>query len=651
MRKILAILLLTASAWATQAVSGTIQSVGSTATNSGAFVRFELKNCGGNIPRVTGTTIVAPVSKDFLPDSNGTFSGVIWGNNEITCGTAQNTYYQVSLWVAGRTQSSNSYDIRASFNLNSATPISSITPQNLSQGVIVGLPAGSQTISQPNGSTFAVNNLAPILSPTTFSNLGTPINGALAYCSDCVVADPCAGGGTGAIAKRVNSTWSCGVGGAAVFNHTMLSTTHTDAEVGSVVLGDVIYGDNVPKWQRLAGNTTSTRQFLSQTGTGSVSAAPAWAQPSFSDITGVATTGQLPPSTVYNPMNAVGDLIIGGSSGTPSRLGIGLNGQCLTSNGTTDTWASCGVGSAHNFLSATHSDTVAAAPVLGDIITANATPAWTKVAGNTTTTKKYLSQTGTGTISAAPAWSQPAFSELSGTVSDAQEGAHAALTNVANVFTAIQTFPASTTGAASFNMVNGATPTSPNIGDFWMTSGGTIQYRSPAGTTRNIEYQSLRNVANGYAGLDASARIAAAQAPLSLTSVGVLRTLCTGATTNATDTLNGFGTTTGACTGTATNRFFRTPSAGTVQNLYVTADAGLNASSGTVTIYQCTAANQPACTTLTSTGVTCIVGTGNQCSDTTHTFAVAAGDGIIVKFTGGGASETFGNAVVSFEIR
>lgn len=41
-------------------------------------------------------------------------------------------------------------------------------------------------------------------------------------------------------------------------------------------LGDIIYASGANTAARLAGNTTSTRQFLRQTGTGTVSAAPAW---------------------------------------------------------------------------------------------------------------------------------------------------------------------------------------------------------------------------------------------------------------------------------------------------------------------------------------------------------------------------------------
>lgn len=44
----------------------------------------------------------------------------------------------------------------------------------------------------------------------------------------------------------------------------------------STTLGDLIYGNATPAWTRLAGNTTATKKFLVQTGTGAVSAAPAW---------------------------------------------------------------------------------------------------------------------------------------------------------------------------------------------------------------------------------------------------------------------------------------------------------------------------------------------------------------------------------------
>lgn len=43
-------------------------------------------------------------------------------------------------------------------------------------------------------------------------------------------------------------------------------------------------------------------------------------------------------SGMTNPMTTAGDIIIGGSSGTPTRLAVGANGKVLKSNGTTVSW-------------------------------------------------------------------------------------------------------------------------------------------------------------------------------------------------------------------------------------------------------------------------------------------------------------------------
>lgn len=42
-----------------------------------------------------------------------------------------------------------------------------------------------------------------------FTDLGAATNGSMIYCSDCTIANPCAGSGTGAIAKRLNGVWVC----------------------------------------------------------------------------------------------------------------------------------------------------------------------------------------------------------------------------------------------------------------------------------------------------------------------------------------------------------------------------------------------------------------------------------------------------------
>jgi hypothetical protein len=141
----------------------------------------------------------------------------------------------------------------------------------------------------------------------------------------------------------------------------------------------------------------------------------------------------------------------------------------------------------HNLLSAAHPDTVAAAPVLGDLIAANGTPAWARLAGNATATRKFLRQTGTGTVSALPAWDTllagdvPAHSHAagdinSGTLALAHGGAAADLSATGPGFLKQATAGANVTVAA---LVAGDLPahnhpgSAINSGLIGLTYGGT----------------------------------------------------------------------------------------------------------------------------------------------------------------------------------
>ncbi len=58
--------------------------------------------------------------------------------------------------------------------------------------------------------------------------------------------------------------------------HTLDSAHHTDVNTITEALGQLLYVDATPDWEALAGNTTTTKKFLRQTGDGAVSAVPAW---------------------------------------------------------------------------------------------------------------------------------------------------------------------------------------------------------------------------------------------------------------------------------------------------------------------------------------------------------------------------------------
>ena len=97
----------------------------------------------------------------------------------------------------------------------------------------------------------------------------------------------------------------------------------------------------------------------------------------------------------------------------PDRTGIIW--EC-TAGGTPGTWVQCGLLPSNN-LSDVSSKATAFANIsplttLGDIIYENSAPAPARLAGSTSATKNFLTQTGTGSVSAAPAWGTIAAGDL-----------------------------------------------------------------------------------------------------------------------------------------------------------------------------------------------------------------------------------------------
>src|SRR5215831_6234612 len=78
---LVAALLMSHVASATTTVTGNIKNLGTGNVGSGSFVRFYLRGCAGNQPRVNGTAIIAPSLGnvyyfDFVPNSLGAISGL-----------------------------------------------------------------------------------------------------------------------------------------------------------------------------------------------------------------------------------------------------------------------------------------------------------------------------------------------------------------------------------------------------------------------------------------------------------------------------------------------------------------------------------------------------------------------------------------------
>lgn len=141
---------------------------------------------------ITGTYVVNQIFTDArLP---GTFVG------QLPPGTASSG----CLGWSGRSQICSSADSLVNVTPNNAgSQLSRFTfgPESAASSTISPVSSGTQAwgiiIQRGDGA------------PQVFANLGAATNGAMVYCSDCTKATPCAGAGTGAIAKRYNGTWDC----------------------------------------------------------------------------------------------------------------------------------------------------------------------------------------------------------------------------------------------------------------------------------------------------------------------------------------------------------------------------------------------------------------------------------------------------------
>jgi hypothetical protein len=120
----------------------------------------------------------------------------------------------------------------------------------------------------------------------------------------------------------------------------------------------------------------------------------------------------------------VGDLLYGTSSNTWSKLALGAANRSLVVNGsgTQVEWNAVSLGAAgavSGTLDETNGGTGNTTYTLGDTLYSSAANTLAKLSGNTTTTRKFLGQTGTGAVSAAPVWEQPAASDITGLATSA----------------------------------------------------------------------------------------------------------------------------------------------------------------------------------------------------------------------------------------
>lgn len=121
-----------------------------------------------------------------------------------------------------------------------------------------------------------------------------------------------------------------------------------------------------------------------------------------------------------------GDMLYATGSTTLSKLAAGGQYRVLTMGASTPEWNAVALDQANavsGSLGATNGGTGQNAYATGDTLYASATNTLSKLSGNTSTTRKFLGQTGTGSASAAPVWDTVAASDIaSGTLAVARGG-------------------------------------------------------------------------------------------------------------------------------------------------------------------------------------------------------------------------------------
>lgn len=119
---------------------------------------------------------------------------------------------------------------------------------------------------------------------------------------------------------------SVGTVTSGVWNGTAIDATHGGNGQTSWTLGDLLYSSAANTLAKLAGNTTATKKYLSQTGNGTISGAPAWAQIAAADISGLAASATTDATNLDN--------ITGGTSFTSFTPTVVASSGPITTLGT-----------------------------------------------------------------------------------------------------------------------------------------------------------------------------------------------------------------------------------------------------------------------------------------------------------------------------
>jgi hypothetical protein len=198
-----------------------------TGVAGGTYAKVTVNTAGVVTAAATDIDLTADVAATVLPMANGGTGNSTSADDRVLVGNGA-TWVQQTLPDCDKLlqydQTTNAFSCGQTVALGTitaSTPLSVTATWNDAGVTFNQLLVNVTNTASASGSSFLDLQLAgvrqyAVLSTgvvyqagVVFASLGTPSNGSWTYCPDCTKATPCAGGGTGAFAKRVNGAWDC----------------------------------------------------------------------------------------------------------------------------------------------------------------------------------------------------------------------------------------------------------------------------------------------------------------------------------------------------------------------------------------------------------------------------------------------------------
>lgn len=280
MKRLIAFLLLSSFAFATTTVTGNMNTLGGSASSGGSFMRFWLRGCAGNQPRITGIAVVAPSQGGVyffdIPANNGVVSGTLYstrdatgnGNGEIECGGSYTSeWYGMQAFVNGK----GGPEVPVAAKNSSTLDISTVTPITVNPVVIA--PTGDTTYARLDGGNQPfTGSVSPSGNGTL--NMGFANNRWIMFGSSVNISGNSTLTGNVTVGGTLNVT---GVTTLGTLNATTISTTGNvsiGGTLGVTGLGTFTAGATGPFFNattgyQVGGSYGTSGQCLTSTGSGS----------------------------------------------------------------------------------------------------------------------------------------------------------------------------------------------------------------------------------------------------------------------------------------------------------------------------------------------------------------------------------------------